>query len=103
MYFKRLTAQATAIAITCASSVVYADANYSQRAKEQAERAAAAAAIAADQLRLLASLSQSRHHRVQKPALHQRITTQQLRLQRVRVPQLLRKPRGPSKQHKQIR
>ena len=44
MYFKRLTAQATAIAITCASSVVYADANYSQRAKEQAERAAAAAA-----------------------------------------------------------
>ena len=50
MYFKRLTAQATAIAITCASSVVYADANYSQRAKEQAERAAAAAAIAADQV-----------------------------------------------------
>ena len=50
MYFKRLTAQATAIVITCASSVVYADANYSQRAKEQAERAAAAAAIAADQV-----------------------------------------------------
>ena len=45
MYFKRLTAQATAIAITWASSVVYADANYSQRAKEQAERAAAAAAM----------------------------------------------------------
>ena len=50
MYFKRLMAQATAIAITCASSVVSADANYSQRAKEQAERAAAAAAIAADQV-----------------------------------------------------
>ena len=70
MYFKRLTAQATAIAITCASSVVSADANYSHRAKEQAERAAAAAAIAAD-CRGCPVLSQSRHHRVQKPASHQ--------------------------------
>lgn len=50
MYLKRLTAQLTAIAIGCASSAVYADANYTQRAKEQAERAAAAAAIAADQV-----------------------------------------------------
>ena len=45
MYLKRLTAQVTAIAIGCASTAVYADANYTQRAKEQAERAAAAAAI----------------------------------------------------------
>ncbi len=50
MYLKRLTAQVTAIAIGCASSAIYADANYTQRAKEQAERAAAAAAIAADQV-----------------------------------------------------
>ena len=50
MYLKRLTAQVTAIAIGCASTAIYADANYSQRAKEQAERAAAAAAIAADQV-----------------------------------------------------
>ena len=50
MYLKRLTAQVTAIAIGCASTAVYADANYTQRAKEQAERAAAAAAIAADQV-----------------------------------------------------
>ena len=47
---KRLTAQVTAIAIGCASTAIYADANYTQRAKEQAERAAAAAAIAADQV-----------------------------------------------------
>ena len=46
MYLKRLTAQVTAIAIGCASTAIYADANYTQRAKEQAERAAAAAAIA---------------------------------------------------------
>jgi hypothetical protein len=50
MYLKRLTAQVTAIAIGCASTAIYADANYTQRAKEQAERAAAAAAIAADQV-----------------------------------------------------
>jgi hypothetical protein len=50
MYLKRLTAYVTAIAIGCASTAIYADANYSQRAKEQAERAAAAAAIAADQV-----------------------------------------------------
>jgi hypothetical protein len=50
MYLKRLTAHATAIAIGCASTAIYADANYTQRAKEQAERAAAAAAIAADQV-----------------------------------------------------
>ena len=50
MYLKRLTAQVTAIAIGCASTAIYADANYIQRAKEQAERAAAAAAIAADQV-----------------------------------------------------
>ena len=50
MYLKRLTAQVTAIAIGCASTAIYADANHTQRAKEQAERAAAAAAIAADQV-----------------------------------------------------
>jgi hypothetical protein len=50
MYLKRLTAQVTAIAIGCASTAIYADANYTQRAKEQAERAAAAAAIAAEQV-----------------------------------------------------
>ena len=50
MYLKRLTAQVTAIAIGCASTAIYADANYTQRAKEQAERAATAAAIAADQV-----------------------------------------------------
>jgi hypothetical protein len=50
MYLKRLMAQVTAIAIACASTAIYADANYTQRAKEQAERAAAAAAIAADQV-----------------------------------------------------
>ena len=50
MYLKRLTAQVTAIAIGCGSTAIYADANYTQRAKEQAERAAAAAAIAADQV-----------------------------------------------------
>jgi hypothetical protein len=50
MYLKRLTAQVTAIAIGFASTAIYADANYTQRAKEQAERAAAAAAIAADQV-----------------------------------------------------
>ena len=45
MNFKRLTAHVTAIAIGCASTAIFADANYTQRAKEQAERAAAAAAI----------------------------------------------------------
>ncbi len=50
MNFKRLTAQVTAIAIGCASTAIFADANYTQRAKEQAERAAAAAAIAAEQV-----------------------------------------------------
>ena len=50
MNFKRLTAHVTAIAIGCASTAILADANYTQRAKEQAERAAAAAAIAAEQV-----------------------------------------------------
>ena len=50
MNFKRLTAHVTAIAIGCASTAIFADANYTQRAKEQAERAAAAAAIAAEQV-----------------------------------------------------
>ena len=50
MNLKRLTAHVTAIVIGCASTAIYADANYTQRAKEQAERAAAAAAIAADQV-----------------------------------------------------
>ena len=48
MYLKRLTAQWMVMMLVCASPVIYADANYTQRAKEQAERAAAAAAIAAD-------------------------------------------------------
>ena len=50
MYLQRLAAQLIAIVIGCACTAVYADANYSQRAKEQAERAATAAAIAAEQL-----------------------------------------------------
>jgi hypothetical protein len=50
MYLQRLAAQLIAIIIGCACTAVYADANYSQRAKEQAERAATAAAIAAEQL-----------------------------------------------------
>ncbi len=50
MYLQRLAAQLIAIAIGCACTAVYADANYSQRAKEQAERAATAAAIAAEQV-----------------------------------------------------
>ena len=50
MYLQRLAAQLIAIAIGFACTAVYADANYSQRAKEQAERAATAAAIAAEQV-----------------------------------------------------
>ncbi len=50
MYLQRLAAQLIAIAIGFVCTAVYADANYSQRAKEQAERAATAAAIAADQV-----------------------------------------------------
>ena len=50
MNLKRLAAQLTALAIGCASMAIHADANYTQRAKEQAERAAAAAAIAAEQV-----------------------------------------------------
>ena len=50
MNLKRLAAQLTALAIGCASTAIHADANYTQRAKEQAERAAAAAAIAAEQV-----------------------------------------------------
>tara|TARA_Y100000991_G_scaffold212501_1_gene196732 strand:+ start:1880 stop:3136 length:1257 start_codon:yes stop_codon:yes gene_type:complete len=50
MYLQRLAAQLIAIAIGCTCTAVYADANYSQRAKEQAERAATAAAIAAEQV-----------------------------------------------------
>ncbi len=50
MYLKRLTAQWIVMLLVCASPVIYADANYTQRAKEQAERAAAAAAIAADSI-----------------------------------------------------
>lgn len=50
MYLQRLAAQLIALVIGCACTVVYADANYSQRAKEQAERAATAAAIAAERI-----------------------------------------------------
>ena len=50
MNLQRLAAQLTALAIGCASTAIHADANYTQRAKEQAERAAAAAAIAAEQV-----------------------------------------------------
>ena len=50
MYLQRLAAQLIAIVVGCACTAVYADANYSQRAKEQAERAATAAAIAAEQV-----------------------------------------------------
>ena len=50
MYLKRLMAQFIVVALLCASTAIYADANYIQRAKEQAERAAAAAAIAATQV-----------------------------------------------------
>ena len=50
MYLKRLMAQFIVVALFCASTAIYADANYIQRAKEQAERAAAAAAIAATQV-----------------------------------------------------
>ena len=50
MYLKRLMAQFIVAALFCASTAIYADANYIQRAKEQAERAAAAAAIAATQV-----------------------------------------------------
>jgi hypothetical protein len=50
MYLQRLAAQLIAILVGCACTAVYADANYSQRAKEQAERAATAAAIAAEQV-----------------------------------------------------
>ena len=50
MYLKRLMAQFIVVALVCGSTAIYADANYMQRAKEQAERAAAAAAIAAAQV-----------------------------------------------------
>ena len=50
MYLTRLMAQFIAVAFVCGSTAIYADANYMQRAKEQAERAAAAAAIAAAQV-----------------------------------------------------
>ena len=45
--------------IGCACTAVYADANYSQRAKEQAERAATAAAIAAEQVEAAARSGQA--------------------------------------------
>lgn len=50
MYPKCLMAQITVVALLCVTHLSFADANYAQRAKEQAERAAAAAAIAADQV-----------------------------------------------------
>ncbi len=50
MYPKCLKAHITITTLLCVSPLIFADANYAQRAKEQAERAAAAAAIAADQL-----------------------------------------------------
>jgi hypothetical protein len=50
MYLKYLKAKFLAIVFVCVAPVVIADANYAQRAKEQTERAAAAAAIAADQV-----------------------------------------------------
>lgn len=50
MYSKCLKAKVSVIALMLSAPVALADVNYNQRAKEQAERAAAAASIAAEQV-----------------------------------------------------
>ena len=50
MYSKCLKAQVSMIALMLSAPIALADVNYNQRAKEQAERAAAAASIAAEQV-----------------------------------------------------